>query len=101
MIEVTILIPTAANDGTVFSSEHHTVFEVFLVTTFGGFSLLPMTVRGEWKDKEMTYRDVLRQYVVFISIVQGGGVGAAAEFARSHYSQESISVRYLGVAEIL
>lgn len=102
MIEVTILIPTAANDGTVFSSEHHAVFEEFLATTFGGFSLLPMTVRGAWEDNGAMYHDDLRQYVVFVvSIVRGGDVGPAVAFARTHYGQLAITVRYLGLAEIL
>lgn len=102
MIEIIILIPTVANDGTVFSVSHHMVFETRLAETFGGFSLLPLTVAGAWIDGGVTYRDELRQYVVFVaSITDGGKVGGFVAWVKIHYMQLAITIRYLGLSEIL
>lgn len=102
MIEVTILIPVADNDGHEFSADHHRAFESFLLETFGGFSRLPGLVRGAWLGDGIRYDDELIVYLVAIqSIADGGNIGGAASFAKVHYRQEAIFLRYLGQAEII
>ena len=41
MVIVEILIPLASNEGATFDAAHHQAFEAHLITTFGGYSLLP------------------------------------------------------------
>lgn len=102
MIEATILIPMAGNDGQTFSATHHRVFEQVLLDYFGGLSRLPGSVQGVWKDGEKRYDDSLIAYLVaFPSIGDGWKLVASADFAKDHYRQEAIFLRYLGMAEIV
>lgn len=102
MIIVEILIPLTSNEGAAFTADHHAAFEAALIATFGGFSLLPGTVKGGWSDAGVVYTDETRVYAVAIaSIVEGGKVRDAAELAKAHYSQLAIFVRYLGLAEVI
>ena len=102
MFEVTILIPVYDNEGTFFSADDHHEFETRLAERFGGFSLVPTSVIGAWVDGPKTYRDDLRAYVIALrSIGQGGAVTDIVQFAKSHYRQEAIYLRYLGVSEII
>lgn len=105
MIEVIILIPLADNSGETFSTTHDSQFEGFLERRFGGFTKLPGTVFGGWVDPEtgITYRDHSAAYLVLVKGVVGssGALLEAASFAKAHYRQEAILIRYLGVAEII
>jgi hypothetical protein len=102
MIEATILIPMADNDGQTFSTSHHRQFEQVLLEYFGGFSRLPGDVQGNWIEDGVRYTDTLIAYAVaFPSIGDGWKVVAAAEFARDHYKQLAVFVRYLGLAETI
>lgn len=102
MIEVLILIPVRANDGAVFSAEHHMAFEAELVAIFGGFTLLPSSAVGAWLNAGVVYRDETRIYGVFLaSLTDGSKVGVAVAFAKRHYGQLAITIRYLGLSEIL
>lgn len=103
MIEVQFFIPTFANDGTAFTETHFTAWETTLAVAFGGFSLFPGTVAGAWRSpKGETFTDRLRVYGVFLpSIVEGAKVGDCATFARAHFGQEAIAIRYLGLSEVL
>ncbi len=100
MIEVLVLIPKADNDGNVFSAAHDLAFEKFVLSQAGGLSWRG-TVSGVWADKGIVYRDTTRTLVVaIVSIVDGGKIGAIADFAKTHYRQEAIYLAYLGLAEI-
>lgn len=102
MIIVELLIPLTANDGAAFTADHHAAFEASLIATFGGFSLLPGTVRGGWADAGVLYTDHTRVYAVAIaSIGDGDKVRDAADRAKAHYGQLAIFVRYLGLAEVI
>ncbi len=101
IIEVTIFIPVAANDGTPFDQAHHAEFEAFVLNRFGGISLLPGIVDGAWSDAGITYRDQSRMYLVALgSLLDGGILKEVLDFAKRHYRQQAIFFRYLGVAEI-
>lgn len=102
MIEVTILIPLADNQGEAFSPEHHEAFEAQVLRRFGGLSRLPGTTAGKWVDQGRTYVDHLVAYVVAVpSILDAANLGEVIAFAKAHYRQEAIYVRYLGISEIL
>lgn len=102
MIEVSILIPVRANDGSTFTVEDHACFEAELVRLFNGFTLFEAPVFGAWAEAGIVYQDECRIYAVFIgSLVDGTKVGLAVAFARTHYGQLAITIRYLGLAEIL
>lgn len=103
MFEVQILIPVVDNDGEAFSAEHHRVFEGEAVDRFGGFTLYPVETVGGWRNEEgRLFVDRSRVYAVAVqTIADGGKVADLVIFARSHYRQEAIFLRYLGQAEIL
>ena len=102
MIEATILIPLADNSGHEFSATHHRAFETLLIELFGGLSRLPGETLGAWVDGGTRYDDKLISYLVALpSITDGGKLGEAVSFAKQHYRQEAIFLRYLGVAEII
>lgn len=102
MIEVLILIPLKSNEGRPFSSAHHTAFEAFVVERFGGISQLTGAVIGTWAEAGVTYRDRTRVYVIAMaSITQGGLLLEVVAFAKVHYEQLAIYVRYLGLSEVL
>jgi len=101
MIEITIIIPKADNDGDTFTDNHHAIFEAALIKSFGGLTELS-TVKGAWMDQGRLYRDESKTYLVALSsIVEAGKLGALVEFAKVHYRQEMIYLRYFNVAEIL
>ncbi len=102
VIVVEILIPLTSNEGAAFTADHHHAFEANLIAVFGGFSLLPGTVRGGWEAEGVVYSDETRVYAVaMVSIVDGGDLGEVVAFAKAHYGQLAIFVRYLGLAEVL
>lgn len=103
MIEVIILVPVADNDGQTFAAPHHRAFERFLVERFGGFTRLHGFSEGAWVDKDgREYRDSNILYMVLVgNLVGNEGLREAASFAKTHYRQEAILLRYLGVAEII
>lgn len=102
MIEVQILIPVAGNDGVAFAREFDEVFEAKLVELFGGMSLSPHLITGAWIDDGTLYHDQTRIYTVALSsLAKGHLIGEAVEFAKVHYNQLAIYVRYLGLSEIL
>lgn len=103
MVEVQMLIPKAANDGASFPVEHHKVFETAIVDAFGGYTLLPSDAVGGWRNADgVTYADSTRLYAIaIVSIVDGAKIGALATFAKAHYAQEAIAIRYLGLFEVL
>lgn len=103
MLEVQMLIPVAANDGAIFSASHHAVFEGEILAAFGGFTLLLTGAVGGWRNADgVTYADATRLYAIaIVSIADGSKVGALADFAKAHYAQEAIAIRYLGIFEVL
>ncbi len=103
MIVVEILIPLTSNEGAAFTADHHVAYEAHLITAFGGYSLLPGTVRGGWADAGIVYTDETRVYAVALAslLTEGHKVVAVVEIAKAHYGQLAIFVRYLGIAEIL
>ena len=103
MIEVQVLIPVLSNAGETFSAEHDGVFEAFLLTKVNGFSRQPGLVAGAWiGEGGFTYRDANRVYTVALdSIVLAGVIGEIAEFAKVHYGQLAIYVRYMNLSEVL
>lgn len=103
MVEVTILIPVAGNSGVPFSRAHVLQFEAQVLERFSGLTRLPATVVGRWLDDGHDYRDVLVAYVVAVKgvIEEGDRLREVIDLAKSHFRQEAIFCRYLGVAEIL
>ncbi len=103
MIEVHILIPLTSNEGVTFTQEHHQAFEGVLLDRFGGFSRLPGSVVGGWRNADgKVFRDFSVTYSVAIaSIMQAGPLAKVVAFAKNHYRQESLYIRYLGQAEIV
>src|SRR5262245_18034325 len=99
MIEIQMLIPVADNKGVVFAEAHHALFEVQAIAVFGGFTRLPHEAAGGWVNSGVYYPDRTRVYVLALdSIVNGVKVGELATFAKIHYVQEAIYVRYLGLS---
>src|SRR4051794_39671257 len=91
MLEVQILIPVADNNGHVFTTADHLAFEQVAAGLFGGVTRLPSSAWGVWVDAAKVYRDRSRIYAVGLaSIVDGGKVGAMADFAKQHYRQLAI-----------
>lgn len=102
MIEVTLFIPLADNEGQTFSAEAFDSFETFATTLFGGATRLDSLATGLWSEAGVTYRDRSTVYVVALkSLTEGGKVAQLAEYAKAHFRQLAIYVRYLGIAEIL
>lgn len=103
MIIVEILIPLTSNEGAAFDAAHHVAFEAHLITAFGGYSLLPGTVRGGWVDAGVVFTDETRVYAVAVTslLAAGSDVIRIVEIAKAHYGQLAIFVRYLGMAEVL
>jgi hypothetical protein len=103
MIEVQILIPLTDNTGDFFPSDHHDLFEQELLRLFGASSLFPGIVAGQWSSSGQVYRDDTRVYVVAVDgiITKGDALRSAVMFAKTHYAQLAIYVRYLGISEIL
>lgn len=104
MIEVTLLIPVADNSGRPFSPFHIGAFEDFVNERFGGVTRVPPHLVGHWLDDEGTkYTDILFGYGVAVDGLVSGGerLREVVDFAKSHFRQEALFLRYLGVAEIL
>jgi hypothetical protein len=103
MFEVQYLIPVTDNAKVEFTAVHHVAFEAALLEAFGGFTLLPAEAAGSWvNDHGVPMHDLTRVYIVAVaSIAQGDRVAALAGFAKAHYAQEAIFIRYLGVSEII
>lgn len=104
MIEVIILVPVANNDGRSFSAPHHRAFEAFLMERFEGFTRLPGKAQGGWVDRAtgQEYRDATILIMVAVEgLVGNTALREAVSFAKSHYQQKAILLRYLGVTEII
>jgi hypothetical protein len=103
MFEVQMLIPVVSNEGDVFTAEHHAAFEARVIDACGGFTLYPSTAVGGWRnDTGQEFRDRTRVYGMAIrSLADGAGVAALGNFAKAHYCQEAIFIRYLGQVEII
>jgi len=92
------------NDGIAFDPAHDDVFANHLVSRFKGYTLLPGEGSGGWEGPDgRIYRDTMRVYMVAVSglIADGVQVELAARFAKRHYRQEAIFLRYLGLTEIV
>ena len=103
MFEITLLIPEYDNSGEKFGPETSARWEALLADRFGGFSLLPGTTHGGWRGPDGTmYRDRLRGYAVWaVGLACGGKAVEAAREACAIFAQEAVSVRFLGLAEIV
>lgn len=104
MIEVLFLIPTHGNDQTQFTTAQHMAFEKTLDRLFNGYTGPFPPVGGSWKDKGGTvYRDNSQTYMALVDglIAAAVRIQKAVKFAKTHYQQKAITVRYLGHAEIL
>jgi hypothetical protein len=102
MIEVEVFIPQFGNDGRTFDAAEIAAFEARAIALFGGVSRLGNTVRGLWAEDGVIFTDESVAYVVAIkSLTDGGKVAELVEFAKAHFSQLAIYVRYLGQAEII
>ena len=102
MVEVVVFIPLASNEGATFTPSHHAAFEAALLDRFGGFSKLT-TVEGAWVDGGTRYVDHLTPYVVAVDglLAKAPGLLEIIAFAKAHYGQLAIYVRYLGQSEVL
>lgn len=102
MFEVQILIPVADNDGNSFSPSHFGAFEAKASELFGGITRNPGTAQGSWVDEGTTYHDDSRVYAVAVkTLADGAKVAELVEFAKLHFKQLAIFIRYLGMVEIL
>lgn len=104
MFEIRIMVPVADNQGVVFDPAHHAAFEAELLARFPGFTLENAPAKGGWKHPTtgVVYQDDLLVYVVAVSsIAAGANVVASARFAKNHYRQDAICIRYLGEMEIV
>lgn len=102
MFEAELLIPLAGNDGAPFLPTHFEVFEMKASEMFGGVTRLETSVNGVWLDDGTLYRDHLVRYVVALKgIGEGAKLAALADFAKTHFAQLAVYVRYLGQAEII
>ena len=76
MFEVQMLVPVADNDGKLFKVEVVAEFESAALDRFGGFSLLPSEVVGEWRsDAGIRYRDRSHCYSIALGSIGQGGDG--------------------------
>lgn len=94
--EIQCLLPTVDNDGVAFTAADFAAFETVLLDHFGGFSILPVTVTGAWRDPATgrVYRDDLRVYALWAS--EPGipdALRAVAEYAKVAFRQEAIGIR--------
>jgi hypothetical protein len=102
MFEILILVPIRDNGGDDFPEAAFALFEELLVDRFGGFTRYPGTTTGGWAFGGRVYRDEARVYgFVVKSIGCGDRVTAIAAFAKGHFGQEAIFIKYLGIVEIL
>lgn len=102
MIEIMIFIPLKDNDKKSFSSSYHAQFEQEVLKLVGGLTRYSGTNQGMWADNGKVYTDDIRVYGIAInSIADGGKIGQIAELAKSHYRQEAVYIKYLGLAEII
>lgn len=66
-IEVQFLIPVADNEGNPFDADHDAVFGSYLVSLFGGYSVLLGGSLGEWEaEGGRIDRDTMRLYMVAV-----------------------------------
>jgi len=102
MIEVTILIPVRDNDGKLFTDSDHQAFESYVAERFVGITQFQGNAIGTWVDEGTTYQDRTRVYGFAVpSITDGEKVREIVSFAKTHYRQLAIYIRYLGLAEVL
>lgn len=105
MVEISFLIPVSGNDGAAFTAAHHAAFGAHLLAAFGAFTCLPGTTLGQWRNTQgVVYTDACLVYVAAVDGVLAAApkiTAAAAAFARAHYAQEAIAVRFLGTLEVL
>lgn len=103
MIEVMVLIPVSSNEGKTFGAAHHTAFEAFVLDRFGGVTRLPGTAAGAWLDSGTVFNDATIIYVIAVSGLLADAVALReiVAFAKAHYAQLAIYVRYLGLSEVL
>lgn len=102
MFDLVILIPVRDNDGDDFPESAFALFEEILVTRFGGFTCEAGTASGGWAFEGRVYRDETRVYhVAMRTIGDGVLVVSVVAFAKSHFRQEAIFIRYLNIIEIL
>ena len=100
--ETQLFIPLTDNQAQRFIPQHHAAFEAFVVERFGGYTRYAGDVEGVWQEAGITYHDSNRVYGIKMdSILQGGLIGEVVEFAKAHYRQKAILIRYLGQMEIL
>ncbi len=101
MFEVSMFIPLHDNDGKCFTKSHHDAFEAFVLERLGGLTR-GVRLEGLWSDGEQLYEDKHQVYTFALSsISEGDKIGEVAAFAKRHYRQEAMYIRYLGLAEIL
>ena len=98
-----MFIPTVGNDGVPFEARDFKAFEAAAVRLFGGVTRLPGLATGSWLDEtEKLFRDRSRQYLVAMgSLTEGDKLAQLVRFAKEHFAQKAIYVRYLGLSEII
>jgi hypothetical protein len=103
MIEVQLFIPLADNAGRTFDQSHDETFVAYLTSEFGGCSQLPGNVQGAWQDAGVIYHDQNRIFMVVVEgmLAQSAKLNNAVTYAKAHYQQLAVYVRYLGMSEIL
>ena len=102
MFEVQVLIPIVDNAGRTFTAFEHAEFEAFVIERFGGITRYSSEASGAWFDEGSLHRDRSYLYGIAVpSITDGARVGDTVQFAKVHYRQLAIFIRYLGIVEIL
>jgi hypothetical protein len=103
MVEVCILIPVADNSKVLFDDAHHAGFESLLNHLFSGFQMDYGLTSGQWVDAGAVYKDDLRVYRIATKgmIADALKILEMVDFAKAHYAQLVVYVRYLSVSEIV
>lgn len=91
-----------SNEGKPFGPAHNRAFEAYIANPFNGFTRSPGKAGGGWVDNGRFYSDTMRIYIVALqSITEGGKLSEVVNFVKTHYGQEKVYLRYLGLSEIL
>jgi hypothetical protein len=102
VIDLDLLIPVADNSGVPFDPTYDAVFETELNRLFGGHTRMTGDIVGQWVEGGQTFKDTHRVYRVRVAgLIRNPEVAAVIDFAKQHYAQLAIYVRYLGQSEIL
>ena len=102
MIEVTILIPQTDPEGKRWPGGTLQTWRGWLATRHGGFTLGQSSVGGWMNAQDKVMLEENQEYIVAVSNLPAlSGLLSTIRWARGHFNQEAIYIRYLGRAELI